>query len=144
MNQELDTKKILEEIEEIKKEIKLLKEEKNNSPSKGSDFDFASYKNEVNEEDLKKLMEFKKIKPIWFVPVIGFFWCQADIQINIESIDRGLVRSEYAKSTWILFIPLIPIAMISVFINIWPFLEIYGIRKLTNKRILKKKLVKNE
>ncbi|MGL5246159.1 MAG: hypothetical protein ACRC8C_01160 [Mycoplasmoidaceae bacterium] len=144
MSQEIDNKKILEEIEELKKEIKLLKESINISPSKGSDFDFNSYKHEVNHEDLKKLMEFKKIKPIWFIPVIGFFWCQADIQINVESIDRGLVRSEYVKSTWILFIPLIPIAMISMFLNIWPFFEIYGIRKLTYKRMLKKKLVKNE
>ncbi|MGL5640274.1 MAG: hypothetical protein ACRDCD_01260 [Mycoplasmoidaceae bacterium] len=144
MSQELENKKIWEEIEGLKKEIKLLKDQKNISKSSANDFDFTSYKNEVNEEDLNKLMEFKKIKPVWFIPIIGFFWCQADIQINIESIDRGLVRSEYAKSTWILFLPLIPIAMISVFINLWPFLEIYGIRKLTYKRIMKKKLVKND
>ncbi|MGL5591414.1 MAG: hypothetical protein ACRDCF_01620 [Mycoplasmoidaceae bacterium] len=144
MSKEIDNKKLWEEIEELKRDIKLLKEQKNNSKSSENDFNFSSYKNEVNEEDLNKLMEFKKIKPVWFIPIIGFFWCQADIQINVESIDRGLVRSEYVKSTWILFLPLIPIAMISVFINLWPFLEIYGIRELTYKRIMKKKLVKND
>ncbi|MGL4616668.1 MAG: hypothetical protein ACRCUM_00355 [Mycoplasmoidaceae bacterium] len=144
MSQEESNKKIWEEIEELKKEIKLLKEEKNNSSSKNSGFNFDSYKHEVNEEDLNKLMEFKKIKPVWFIPIIGFFWCQADIQINVESIDRGLVRGEYVKSTWILFLPIIPIAAISIVINLWPFIEIYAIRKLTYKRIMKKKLVKNE
>lgn len=144
MSNELEIKKIQKELDYLKKEIELLKEEKNNSLTKKNNYDFEAYKNDVNGDDLKKLMDFKKIKPIWFIPLIGFFWCQADIQINIESIDRGLVRSEYVKTTWILFLPLIPVACISVFINIWPFFEIYAIRKLTYKRMMQKKLVKNE
>ena len=144
MSNELEIKKIQKELDYLKKEIELLKEEKNNSLTKKNNYDYEDYKKDVNGDDLKKLMDFKKIKPIWFIPLIGFFWCQADIQINIESIVRGLVRSVYGKTTWILFLPLIPVACISVFINIWPFFEIYAIRKLTYKRMMQKKLVKNE
>ena len=143
MSNELEIKKIQKELDYLKKEIELLKEEKNNSLTKKNNYDYEDYKKDVNGDDLNKLMDFKKIKPIWFIPLIGFFWCQADIQINIESIDRGLVRSEYVKTTWILFLPLIPVACISVFINIWPFFEIYAIRKLTYKRMMQKKLVEN-
>ena len=83
-------------------------------------------------------MDFKKINPFCFIFLIGYFWWQADIQIHIESIDRGLVRSEYVNTTWILFLPLIAVACISVFITIWPFFEIYAIRKLTYKRMMQK------
>ena len=84
------------------------------------------------------------MKPICFSPFIAFFWWQADTHINIEWIDSGLVTSEYVKTTWILFLPLIPVGCISVFIKIWAFSEIYAIRKSTHKRMMQTKLVKHE
>ena len=70
---ELEIKKMQKELDYLRKQIELVKEEKNNSLTQKNNYDYEDYKNDVNGDDLKKLMDFKKIKPIRFIPLIGFF-----------------------------------------------------------------------
>ncbi len=137
--------KILKEIESMKKEIENInKKIEKNDNSKGKDFDFQKYKEQVNVEDIEKLRNFNKIKPVWFIPIIGSYWFDADLGINLESIDRGLVRSEWVKTNWHFVLLLIPIYIISILINIKPFFQIYFIRKIVLKKVEKKVGEKNE
>ncbi|MGL4647595.1 MAG: hypothetical protein ACRCVI_02605 [Mycoplasmoidaceae bacterium] len=129
---------LYQEVAELKKEVAELKKTIQAHP-KAIGFDFDEYKVQVNHEDLQKLDDFKKkMKWYWFLPVVGLFVFGIQQQINIESLDRGLVRSELTKSNVRYLIPSIFIGMISFAINLAPLLDIYVIRPYTKAKVLKK------
>lgn len=87
------------DIEQLKKEVEILKKRQDDLEKKIENLQgnaFKEYKQKVNRDDLNKVNEFKPIKAIYFIPLIG--WCIYLFKWGYlwESLDRGFVR----KTIW--------------------------------------------
>ncbi|TCG11574.1 hypothetical protein [Mycoplasma todarodis] len=122
---ELLIKEMKAEIKEELREEILQELNRKIKPTKGENFDFNAYKDQVVADDIRKAEEFIDTNHwYWYIPIIGYFIYMYHMNQALTSIDRGVLRKKINKASlpWLwVDIPFAYFVPIMILFNYWPW-----------------------